>query len=156
MSRNIILLSFIAFQIMQTSALGRSQPRSPRRRETLIHFSEEMRADIQLFMPLLSVGLPFTVGYLLLGKDLEIGRKDLEAVRKDSAAALQTVSKDFAAALASSIASSNRRADSLDEEFLLIRSDLAKMSKDIEKASFNTTKKTCFIFSHCAILVSNR
>ena len=121
-----------------------------------------------MFMPLLSagfsVGLPFTVGYLLLSKDLEIGRKDLEAVRKnsaadlqtvskdsaaalltvskDSAAALQTVSKDFAAALASSIASSNRRADSLNEEFLLIRRDLAKISKDIENASFNTTKKT--------------
>ena len=126
-----------------------------------------MRADIQLFMPLLSVGLPFTVGYLLLGKDLEIVRKDsaaaltssiassnhkAELLSKDFAAALassnhkaellskdlQTVSKDFAAALASSIASSNRRADSLDEEFLLIRSDLAKISKDIENASFNT------------------
>ena len=82
MFRLIILLSFIAFQTMQTSALGRSQQRSSRRRETVIHFSEEMRADIQLFMPLLSVGLPFTVGYLLLGKDIEIGRKDLEAVKK--------------------------------------------------------------------------
>ena len=117
-----------------------------------------------MFMPLLSVGLPFTVGYLLLGKDLEIVRKDsaaaLQTVSKDFAAALassiassnhkaellskdlQTVSKDSAAALASSIASSNRRADSLNEEFLLIRRDLAKISKDIENASFNTTKKT--------------
>ena len=91
MFRFIILLSFIALQTMQTSALGRSQQRSPRRRETVIHFSEEMRADIQLFMPLLSVGLPFTVGYLLFGKDLE-------AVRQD-----------FTAALASSIASSNHK-----------------------------------------------
>ena len=106
-----------------------------------------------MFMPLLSVGLPFTVGYLLLGKDLEAVRNDSAAALASSIASsnhkaellskdLQTVSKDSAAALASFIASSNHRADSLSKEFLLIRSDLAKISKDIESASFNTTKKT--------------
>lgn len=113
-----------------------------------------------MFMPLLSAWLP--VGYLLLRKDLETGRKESTATLDTAIAASNTALATAIAALNTALATiassdskaklrskdidtvskdSNHRVELLRLDLLSIRSDLAKISRDIESAWPNNTTK---------------
>jgi hypothetical protein len=140
MCRFVVIISFVVLQIFQASAYSRMRQCSPRTRKVTVYFSEEMRADLSLFIPLFAplfaTGVPFTVGYLLFTKDIDAVQKAanhksdaLQAAANHRSDTIQAAANHRADLISKDL---NSVIDLFSRDLKTVTSDLAKISKDVE------------------------